>query len=72
MSLISDSRVLDSGGTAIRAACGRMIRRMLWPKRMPMVVAASYWPRGTERIEPRMISAAYPPTLRLSAMQAAG
>ena len=37
-----------------------------------MVVAASYCPRGTERIEARMISAAYPPTLRLSARMAAG
>ena len=29
VSLTSESSVFDSGGTAIRAACGRMIRRML-------------------------------------------
>ena len=73
VSLISDSSVLDRGGTAIRAACGQHdAPQQLRGSPSRWSVAASYWPRGTERIEARMISAAYPPTLRLRARIAAG
>ena len=71
VSLIRESNVLESGGTAIRAACGSTMRLIDCQYSIPITVAASYWPRGTERIEARTISAAYPPTLRLKAITAA-
>ena len=32
--LPSEMKEFDSGGTATRAACGRMVRRMAWPRVM--------------------------------------
>ena len=39
VSLTSEMKVLDSGGTDTRAACGRMIRRSVVARAMPMVCA---------------------------------
>ena len=39
---------------------------------MPIVCAASHWPRGMLRIAARITSAAYPPTFRLNAITADG
>ena len=36
VSLTSEMKVLDSGGTATRAACGRMVRRMACAQIMPI------------------------------------
>ena len=36
VSLTSEMKVLDSGGTATRLACGRMMRRIAWAQVMPM------------------------------------
>ena len=58
VSLTSEIKVLDSGGTAVRAACGRMTRRRVVAYPMPMVSAASHWPLGTDRIAERITSAA--------------
>ena len=56
VSLTSEMKVLDSGGTATRAACGRMVRRMVWPHDMPIEKDASHWPLATDEIAARMIS----------------
>ncbi|MNW12660.1 hypothetical protein D3C71_2104120 [compost metagenome] len=36
VSLTSEMKVLDNGGTAMRVAWGRMVRRMAWGQVMPM------------------------------------
>ena len=36
VSLTREMKVLESGGTAIRAACGRITRHMTWGQFMPM------------------------------------
>jgi len=48
---------LPSGGITIRIACGRTTCRIAWCRRMPSDSAASVWPRSTESIAARMISA---------------
>ncbi|MNP42913.1 hypothetical protein D3C76_1367060 [compost metagenome] len=58
VSLTSEMKLLPSGGKAVRAACGRIARRMAWPRVMPMLAAASHWPRSMELIAARRISQA--------------
>src|SRR5680860_618590 len=72
VSLTRLMKVLDSGGTDTRAACGRMIRPRARRWDIPIMYAASHWPLGTERIAARMTSAAYPPTLSENAITALG
>ena len=36
VSLTSEMKVLDSGGTATRPACGRIVRRIAWLQLMPI------------------------------------
>ena len=45
--LVSAIRVLPSGATAPRNACGRMTWRSVWVKVRPIERAASAWPVGT-------------------------
>ena len=40
---------LPVGGMMMRIDCGMTMRRMVWPQLMPSAVAASSWPRSTER-----------------------
>ncbi len=47
---------LPRGGTMIRAACGRTMRRMPIPNVMPSDFAASIWPASIEMIPARTIS----------------
>lgn len=48
---------LPVGGTMTRIAWGSTIRRMAWPRFMPSAAAASAWPRSTDRMPARAISA---------------
>ncbi|MCY1493922.1 hypothetical protein D9M68_277720 [compost metagenome] len=56
VSLTSEMKLLPSGGNAVRAACGRMARYSVWVRLMPMLAAASHWPRSMEAIAARRIS----------------
>ena len=59
VSFTSEMKVLDSGGTDTRAACGRMMRLSAGvPRAARPCAPASHCPFGTERIAARMISAA--------------
>ncbi|MNW21615.1 hypothetical protein D3C71_2226330 [compost metagenome] len=49
-------KVLESGGTAMRAACGRITRHITWGQFMPMEWAASHCPFGIAARVARMIS----------------
>ena len=46
-----------AGGSARRSACGRMISKAARVPARPTVAAASAWPRGTDRMPARKISA---------------
>ena len=48
---------LPVGGTMTRMACGSTIRRIVLPGPIPNAWAASAWPRSTERMPARAISA---------------
>ena len=52
---------LPVGGTANRSACGRMMRRMVWPEVIPRAVAASRCPYPTASSPARKISLMYAP-----------
>src|SRR5690606_36478370 len=54
---------LPVGGMRMRIACGSTTRRMVCSHDMPRAVAASSWPRSTERMPARTISAMYAASL---------
>src|SRR5690606_35265015 len=56
VSLTRDMKLLPIGGRAVRAAWGRITRRRVWPPLMPMLAAASHWPRSMAPMAPRRIS----------------
>ena len=58
VSLTSEMRVFDSGGTATRVAWGSTTRRSVVLRLIPTVIAASHCPRGTARIAARTASEA--------------
>ncbi|MNI93461.1 hypothetical protein D3C73_1514200 [compost metagenome] len=58
VSLTSEIKLLPSGGRAVRMACGRMARRRVCARVMPMLAAASHWPRSMELMAARRISQA--------------
>ncbi|MNE73622.1 hypothetical protein D3C80_1696440 [compost metagenome] len=49
-------KVLERGGTAMRAACGNITRHIAWGQLMPMECAASHCPLGMAARVARMIS----------------
>ncbi len=48
---------LPVGGTMTRMAGGRTMRRIVLPELMPSACAASVWPRSTDWMPARAISA---------------
>lgn len=58
VSLTSEMKLLPSGGKAVRMACGRMARRRVCARVMPILAAASHWPRSMEPMAARRISQA--------------
>ncbi|MNE67310.1 hypothetical protein D3C81_1803280 [compost metagenome] len=58
VSLTSEMKLLPSGGKAVRAAWGKIARRSVWARVMPILAAASHWPRSIELIAARRISQA--------------
>jgi hypothetical protein len=56
---ISPLKMLPSGGTIVRRACGTMIHRIALAGRMPRAAAASDWPRSTDSMPARMTSEMY-------------
>ncbi|MNR20964.1 hypothetical protein D3C85_1378380 [compost metagenome] len=56
VSLTSEMKLLPNGGSAVRKAWGRIARRMAWTRVMPILAAASHWPRSIEEIAARRIS----------------
>ncbi|KNC14705.1 hypothetical protein AC788_08620 [Pseudomonas sp. RIT-PI-a] len=58
VSLTSEMKLFPSGGSAVRMACGRMARRRVCARVMPMLAAASHWPRSIDAIAARRISQA--------------
>ena len=54
------SKVMNSlpvGGMMTRIVCGNTIKRKIWASVRPSVFPASVWPRSTEAMPARMISA---------------
>ncbi|HEX2079865.1 MAG TPA: hypothetical protein VHG08_19265 [Longimicrobium sp.] len=60
-SLSVSCQTLPSPGRAKRATCGTRMRRKTSERCMPMALAASISPLGTERTAPRMTSVEYAP-----------
>ncbi len=61
---------LPVGGMMMRIDCGMTMRHIVWVQLIPRAVAASSWPRSTERMPARMISARYAASFRPSPMTA--
>src|SRR5689334_17967055 len=54
--LVSAMRMLPSGGTTVRNACGSTTSDIVWPKVRPSDRAASPWPADTELTPERSAS----------------
>ena len=57
VSLIKKIVFAQSAGTETESACGRTIKRMIWPRLRPMLWPASIWPDSTEESPLRNASA---------------
>ncbi|MNT50655.1 hypothetical protein D3C71_1764520 [compost metagenome] len=49
-------KLLPNGGNAVRAACGRITRRSVCQRVMPMLAAASHCPFSIDEIAARRVS----------------
>ena len=49
-------KLLPSGGKAVRAAWGTMMRRRVWRRFMPRLAAASHWPASIWAMAARSVS----------------
>ena len=61
MSFNATTLWLMIAGSMIRTACGSSTIRITWPRRSPIVYAASLWPRGTASTPARKTSASTEP-----------
>ncbi|MNP47246.1 hypothetical protein D3C76_1412900 [compost metagenome] len=58
VSFTREIKLLPKGGRAVRAAWGKIARRRVWARVMPILAAASHWPRSIELMAARRISQA--------------